>query len=273
MKKFTKIMLIAALIMAILGAVLVGVGLMTGASFSEFRKNGSNIDVRFASVISRWINHGNSHDWDEEHDWDEDETDTNVIQSKDGIKVLEADKVESLSVEVQAGEAEVRVVSDDEIRISGLHSFDHVRYNEEDKELSVYREMQEHHTAEPLVIEIPEDKKFSELDLHVEAGEIRTVGKVSAEDSSLSVEAGNLEAELLDSEDSELDCNVGNLKAVFAGKLEDYEVHAECDMGNVILNGEISAGWMEETAGTVGSQKTIEADCNVGNMEIAFENK
>lgn len=273
MKKFTKIMLIAALIMAILGAVLVGVGFMTGASFSEFRRNGNNMDVRFARAVKNWMHHGNSYDWDDEQEWDEDDTDLNVIQSKDGTKVLEADEVESLSVVVQAGKAEIRVVSGDEIRISGLHSFDHVRYNEEDKELSVYRETQNHDTAKPLVIEIPENKKFRELDLHVEAGEIRTLGKVSAEDSSLSVEAGNLEAELLDSVDSELECSVGNLKAVFAGKLEDYEVHAECDMGNVILNGEISAGWMEETTGTVGSQKTIEADCSVGNMEIAFENK
>lgn len=273
MKKLIKIMLITALILGILGAIFVGAGFMTGASFSDFKANGNNIDVRFARVIANWINHGNSHDWDEEEEWDDDSIDLNMMKSKDGTKALEADKVESIRVEVQAGKAEIRVISGDEIRISGLHSFDHVRYNKEEKELSVFREMKEHHSEKPLLIEIPEKKKFRELDLHVEAGEIRTFGKLSVKESSLSVEAGNLETELLDSDDSDLECSVGNLKAVFTGKLADYEVHAECDMGNFILDGEISSGWMENTFGTVGSQKTIEAENSVGNMEIAFENK
>lgn len=213
------------------------------------------------------------HDWDEAHDRDEDDTDLNIVKTEDDTKIIKTDKVEHLSIEVQAGEAEIKVISGDEIKISGLQSFDHVGYDKEDRELSVFREINEHNSEEPLLIEIPENKKFRELDLHVEAGEIRTFGKLSAKESSLSVEAGNLETELLDSVDSDLDCSVGNLKVTFTGKREDYEVHAECDMGNFILDGEISSGWVENTFGTVGSQKTIEAECSVGNMEIVFENK
>lgn len=278
MKKFTKIVLITALILVVAGGILFGAGVASGASWETLRSH--TLNNRF---VGNWIDHLDEYEeWDENYDYDydyDDKYDDNEEHDRDyshntssGEYVAAADTIEALSVKLEAGEIQIKETSGSEIKISGLHSSDTVYYEEGDKELSISRNL--HHDVEKtaMVIEIPKDKTFRELDLHVSAGELIASGKLTAEESSLQVEAGNLETALLDSRETDIECSAGNLSVKHTGKLADYYVEMDASMGNLSLDGKQYAGLKrEETFGTQNSSRHIDIECKAGNVTVDFE--
>lgn len=263
MKKITKTLLVSALIIGITGAVLVGAGIMTGASVSDLKR--SEMNVRFFGAMKSWINHTDSHE--DKRDDRED------IPATDDS--FEAEKVEKLSVEAAAGKIEIQVIPDcDTIRISGLHKSDEIKYKEDEKELCVERTLQENKQERTLLIEIPENKELRKLDLDVEAGEIKTFGKLKAEECSFSVSVGNLEAEFIDCRESNLECSVGNLEAAFSGKADDYAIHTKCDAGNLEIGDRSCFGWHHgDVHEERRSSRKINAECSLGNLIVSFKEK
>ena len=264
MKKFTKVVVITALIIGILGAVLFAVGIARGASVRDFQEA-----AQVNPMIRRWVYRWNGYDID---DTDRDEVTLNTHHGDSQDIVLEAEKAESLSVEAAAGSVRIKTVSGNEIRISGVHASDSVDLETEDKELCISREHKRGVHKNTMVIEIPQDKTFRELDIDVSAGDVKTTGKLAANECSLSVDAGNLEIELLDSRETEMECNAGNMAIKCAGKAADYSVWAECSMGSMKLDGKEYKGVAESGLLEGGSGRTIEIEANVSNLVIEFEN-
>ena len=237
MKKFTKVFLFTALGLAVTGTVLIGAGIASGASLNDFHENAAksgngffrlrwlerlddrleHFGERMEYHMERWADD----DWEEE-DWDHDDWKDDSSRLEDGhvsTQAFSASQVELMTVETYGGKVEIKKITGDEIQISNLTAMDTIQFEAEDRELYVYRQEVDEN-QKPLVIEVPENKRFQELDLQSIASNIMVEGKIQAEETTLYTEAGNLEVELLDSKETDMECYAGNLEISFEGKQE-----------------------------------------------------
>lgn len=274
MKKFTKICLITALVLAVAGAVLTGAGMVSGASFQKFAENMEKSGVSYTNKIY-WLERFDermehfeeraehySEKWDDDP-WENEEAYTET-------KSFEASQVECLIVEAYAGSIEIKPVTGDEIKISNLTDMDTVEFEEDDRELYVSRENEEDN-QETLVIEIPEKKVFQELELTSSASNVVVRGKIQAKETTLCAEAGKLKVELLDSRETDMECDAGKLIVKHTQKLADYTVDMETDACKVNLDRETYSGWQEGSFGAQNADKHIDIEGNAGSIVISFE--
>lgn len=285
MKKFTKVFLFTALGLAVAGTVLIGAGMASGASLNDFHESAAKsgngfFRLRWLERLDNRLEHFGERmeyhmekwaddDWEEE-DWDHD--DWALEEGHISIQAFSASQVEQMTVETYGGKVEIKKSTGDEIPISNITTMDTVQFEEEDRELYIYRqEVDENQKS--LVIEVPENKRFQELDLQSIASNIMVEGKIQAEETTLYTEAGNLEVELLDSRETDMECYAGNLEVRHTGKLDDYELELESDACKIELDGKSYSGFQEGIFGTMNSTKTIDVEANAGNLEISFEGK
>lgn len=285
MKKFTKVFLFTALGLAVAGTVLIGAGMASGASLNDFHESAAksgngffrlrwlerldnrleHFGERMEYHMERWADD----DWEEE-DWDHD--DWALEEGHISIQAFSASQVELMTVETYGGKVEIKKITGDEIQISNLTAMDTIQFEAEDRELYIYRQEVDEN-QKPLVIEVPENKRFQELDLQSIASNIMVEGKIQAEETTLYTEAGNLEVELLDSREIDMECYAGNLEVRHTGKLDDYELELESDACKIELDGKSYSGFQEGIFGTMNSTRTIDVEANAGNLEISFEGK
>lgn len=271
MKKFTKICLITALVLAVAGAVLTGAGMVSGASFQKFAENMEKSGVSYTNKIY-WLER-----FDENmENWEHGVQKQNRIHrdssnaSTGSQDTVLASQVECLIVEAYAGSIEIKPGTGDKIRISNLTDMDNVEFEEDDRELYVSRENEEDN-QEALVIEIPEKKVFQELELTSSASNVVVRGKIQAKETTLCAEAGKLKVELLDSRETDMECDAGKLIVKHTQKLADYTVDMETDACKVNLDRETYSGWQEGSFGAKNADKHIDIEGNAGSIVISFE--
>lgn len=285
MKKFTKVFLFTALGLAVAGTVLIGAGMASGASLNDFHESAAKsgngfFRLRWLERLDNRLEHFGERmeyhmekwaddDWEEE-DWDHD--DWALEEGHISIQAFSASQVEQMTVETYGGKVEIKKSTGDEIQISNITTMDTVQFEEEDRELYIYRQEIDEN-QKPLVIEVPENKRFQVLDLQSIASNIMVEGKIQAEETTLYTEAGNLEVELLDSKETDMECYAGNLEVRHTGKLDDYELELESDACKIELDGKSYSGFQEGIFGAMNSTKTIDVEANAGNLEISFEGK
>ena len=282
MKKFTKVFLFTALGLAVTGTVLIGAGIASGASLNDFHENAAKSGNGFFRL--RWLERLDTYrlehfgermeyhmerwaddDWEEE-DWDHDDWKDDSSRLEDGhvsTQAFSASQVELMTVETYGGKVEIKKITGDEIQISNLTAMDTIQFEAEDRELYIYRQEVDEN-QKPLVIEVPENKRFQELDLQSIASNIMVEGKIQAEETTLYTEAGNLEVELLDSKETDMECYAGNLEVRHTGKLDDYELELESDACKIELDGKSYSGFQEGIFGTMDSTRTIDVEANAG---------
>lgn len=285
MKKITKVFLFTALGLAVAGTVLIGAGMASGASLNDFHESAAKsgngfFRLRWLERLDNRLEHFGERmeyhmekwaddDWEEE-DWDHD--DWALEEGHISIQAFSASQVEQMTVETYGGKVEIKKSTGDEIQISNITTMDTVQFEEEDRELYIYRQEIDEN-QKPLVIEVPENKRFQVLDLQSIASNIMVEGKIQAEETTLYTEAGNLEVELLDSKETDMECYAGNLEVRHTGKLDDYELELESDACKIELDGKSYSGFQEGIFGAMNSTKTIDVEANAGNLEISFEGK
>lgn len=285
MKKFTKVFLFTALGLAVTGTVLIGAGIASGASLNDFHENAAKSGNGFFRL--RWLERlddrlehfGERMEYHMERwaddDWEEEEWEQHDWKLEEGhisIQEFSASQVELMTVETYGGKVEIKKSAGNEIQISNITTMDTVEFEAEDKELYIYRQEVDEN-QKPLVIEVPENKRFQELDLQSIASNIMVKGKIQAEETTLYTEAGNLEIELLDSRETTVECYNGNLEVKHAGKLDDYELELESDACKIELDGKSYSGFQNGFFGTSNSRNTIDVEAEAGNVEISFEEK
>lgn len=283
MKKVTKVFLFTALGLAVTGTVLLGAGIASGASMNDcreiVRKSGKGffrlhelecLDDRLEHFGERMEYHMEKwadDEWEEE-DWEQ--HDWKLEEGHISIQEFSASQVEQMTVETYGGKVEIKKSAGNEIQISNITTMDTVEFEAEDKELYIYRQEVDEN-QKPLVIEVPENKRFQELDLQSIASNIMVEGKIQAEETTLYTEAGILKVELLDSKETDVECYAGKLAVRHTGKLADYTVEVETDDCKVNLNGETYSGFQEGIWGAANAEKHIDVEGDAGNIAISFE--
>lgn len=261
MKKFTKIALIVILITGVVGGCLAGAGLVFGGSVQAITGNFTN--SRLYHVLRRACrNHEGP--W-----WDRDDLEYGNIEQRAFLP----SEIDSIDIEMYSGMVEIRTIQEEEIRISGLTDQDFLELDTEDRELTLEREYNDYGAMKDVIIEVPESKVFSSLDVHLESGQFLSTGKLSVRECDLSLMSGNMEIELLDAQETDIEMASGDLSVTQTGRLDDYAVWAKCTSGHLVLNGEEHAGTTNARYGTAGSLKKIDIESSSGSVAVNFENQ
>lgn len=275
MKKFTKIALIVILITGVVGGCLAGAGLVFGGSVQAITGNFTN--SRLYHVLRRACRNHEGPWWDRDDDFNDyhhnlgdlDDLEYGNIEQRAFLP----SEIDSIDIEMYSGMVEIRTIQEEEIRISGLTDQDFLELDTEDRELTLEREYNDYGAMKDVIIEVPESKVFSALDVHLESGQFLSTGKLSVRECDLSLMSGNMEIELLDAQETDIEMASGDLSVTQTGRLDDYTVWAKCSSGHLVLNGEEHAGTTNARYGTAGSLKKIDIESSSGSVAVNFENQ
>ena len=275
MKKFTKIALIVILITGVVGGCLAGAGLVFGGSVQAITGNFTN--SRLYHVLRRACRNHEGPWWDRDDDFNDyhhnlgdlDDLEYGNIEQRAFLP----SEIDSIDIEMYSGMVEIRTIQEEEIRISGLTDQDFLGLDTEDRELTLEREYNDYGAMKDVIIEVPESKVFSSLDVHLESGQFLSTGKLSVRECDLSLMSGNMEIELLDAQETDIEMASGDLSVTQTGRLDDYAVWAKCTSGHLVLNGEEHAGTTNARYGTAGSLKKIDIESSSGSVAVNFENQ
>ena len=275
MKKFTKIALIVILITGVVGGCLAGAGLVFGGSVQAITGNFTNSHLYH--VLRRACRNHEGPWWDRDDDFNDyhhnlgdlDDLEYGNIEQRAFLP----SEIDSIDIEMYSGMVEIRTIQEEEIRISGLTDQDFLELDTEDRELTLEREYNDYGVMKDIIIEVPESKVFSSLDVHLESGKFLSTGKLSVRECDLSLMSGNMEIELLDAQETDIEMTSGDLSVTQTGRLDDYAVWAKCSSGHLVLNGEEHAGTTNARYGTAGSLKKIDIESSSGSVAVSFENQ
>lgn len=315
MKKFTKVCLTAAAVLAVLGLVLCGVfGALGG--FRQLRQINdgtiySLVPIAYSGTDEDWS------EWDEdfedmEEDWDDLEDTEDMDEDWDEMNLADmeeaagwnADQITKLNLSLKACYLSIQPSKDDNIWLSVSGNKDEVKYRIDGETLVIktrkkdnwlqYVNMRQNNAR--VVLQIPEDKYFEQLDMEFGAGKIKSM-VLQADDMEIELGAGKCDIEGLSAEKMDLSIGagkmtIGSLKAhkaaieLGAGEMSVKEVvipeklDVEIGMGNAVIEGSVT-GKMTAECGMGSLQLQLDdsekahnysIDCAMGNVTIGNMN-
>jgi len=111
------------------------------------------------------------------------------------------------------------------------------------------------------------------LDIKIDAGEFKSEGKITSERASIRVAAGDIEVNMIESQETKLDVDVGSLQVEFVGKASDYNIDANNDIGELVIDGRKQKLSTEYKSQNTSGNAIIDVECNVGKAVIDFEDQ
>ncbi len=267
MKKFTKISLILAAVLAASGVVLFGIASVMCGGYGALRKQ----------MRESEIHHGNWHitadgiyysdeEWETERDTQDAAETGETVETSDGgetsyiyetaeVKNLRLD-IDAATVYVQEGDRTDAVV----VHMSGGRETYYSGAVSADGTLEIVYDYQFQgiHISKPdteIRIEIPAGMKIAELELDFDAAgaELDFAG-MTCEDLTISTDAADAAVEdLTVTRTANLSADAGNIETA-NGSYQDVEI--ACNMGSVSMEGEISGN--------------ITASTSMGSIELVF---
>ena len=169
---------------------------------------------------------------------------------------------------------------------------DKISVSQDGTELKVEMEDQGYMGTEDsgiMYISVPRGKYFEKISADAKAGLIELL-EIQAGELSVKTDAGEiitsafsantleadcgvgqitLEGEVTDS--AEISCNVGNVICTFPGTVDAYNYEVKCAVGELLIDGESYSGISNKMEIDNGSSCRIEAECDLGSVEILFE--
>lgn len=140
-----------------------------------------------------------------------------------------------------------------------------------------------------MYISVPHGKYFEKISADAKAGLIELVeiqaGELSAKTAAGQIIASSFSVNRLDADcgvgqitlegevtdDAKINCNVGEVLCTLPGTADDYDYEVKCAVGELLIDGESYSGISNKMKINNGSGCRIEAECDLGTVEIMFE--
>ena len=288
MRKFSKVVLVIAAAVGVVGIGLTIGGVSMGATITglNLSKDGLGSAVR---QTAKYVSFGDEDDWNQ--DWDEiDESDSKEAAGTNG-EIYLVDGVSKLDLSIRTGELYLKEYNGNEIKVevSGKHR-EKVRVGQEgdtlvlesigrvqDREITVsYPKKMEFEDASVDVaagtVNLDDDFYAKKLEVSVAAGEFTNDSTITAEKAELTVGTGNIDLENLKVQNLEADCGIGNIDLGIDGKEKDYDYEISCAAGAIDIGDSSFSGLgHEKKISNPGSSGKMTFDCGVGNITVDFE--
>lgn len=288
MKKSSKVMLLTA---AVVGVV--GIGMSIGGVAMGATITGLNLSkYGFSDAIkqtTKYVSLDDKDSWDE--DWDE-IAQLEPVKTDDDKEIFETAPTSDLELSLSGDELKFQSYDGDKLRIevSGSKK-DKVRIGTEDDSLIL--ETTGRIQDREITVSYPKGLRFKktsidvaagtvtmsdefrtdDLDVSVGAGEFTNAGKIRvANDATITVGTGNVELSELDISNLEVECGIGNVDLDVLGKETDYNYAISCSAGNIDVGDRSYSGLgHERDISNPGASGKINLDCGVGNITVNFE--
>lgn len=117
---------------------------------------------------------------------------------------------------------------------------------------------------------IPNNMSFEEVDLEIGAGQANVNGLITNE-VSIEVGAGKVNIKELDAREISAETGAGEIVLEIVGKKEDYSYNLECGIGELKV-GETSYSGLgsEQKIKNPDAKRFLDAECGVGKIQINF---
>lgn len=247
MKRFTKISLIIAGVLACVGVFTLAVATAGGFTLDVFEKMVEDGKFSFGSE------------------------DIHQYSAKENKSQTEIDEVYT-SLDIEYGAGELKIYYDDvekvQIEQENVTKFD--SYVDEGV-LHIKGENGSVSSSDAvLVVVIPKGMKFDEVDLELGASKAEIDGLVA---NSIDIEVGAGKADVLNLDATNLsaDVGVGQLVITAVGKETDYNYKVECGIGSVKIGGQFYQGiGTEKNITYQGASRFMDVECGIGEIQIQF---
>lgn len=272
MRKFTKICLITAAVLGCVGLSLCISALVLGVTWA---------DVENTSVI-----------------WDHDAK--KIVVSRGERKDFQESftDVESLKLEIKAGDVRVEESDSDFVVVTGKGVSSGFQCTMEGKTLKIEDKNKNRlslgslgagENESKITVEVPKGMEFKNMDLDVSMGNLEVVGfQTKTMGVTCGTGSATLEGDVMGESDFEcgmgeliyqgglggnvsFECGMGSITANLTNSQEDFDYELTCGMGEVQV-GDLSIG------GIAGEQKIsnkagklMEVDCGMGDVTVEFE--
>lgn len=273
MSKFTKVVLIMAAIVMVIGIACAGIGFAFGGfkqitsgtlGDNGFFKLGKNLEVGF---------NGLNHDFEFGFISDNDHA---IVGNGLTVTEYDASVVNGLSISGGACDISVKVADVDTIQIDASGLTQNYEYgitngvftfstNEDEK--AQFFGITSGLKAEIL---IPKDVQIVDLGVELGAGNLELDG-IDATNVNIDCGAGNVNSTGTFSGNIDVDCGMGNVSMYLAGSKADYNFDIDYAMGAINLGGDTSGSIGGEYSIDNGSDKEVDIDCAMGNVDILFK--
>ncbi len=140
-----------------------------------------------------------------------------------------------------------------------------------------------------IYISVPRGKYFEKISADAKAGLIELTeieaGELSAKTGAGQIIASSFSVNRLDADcgvgqitlegevadRAKINCNVGEVLCTLSGTADAYDYEVKCSVGELLIDGESYSGIGNKMKIDNGSGRRIEAECNMGTVEIMFE--
>lgn len=265
MKKFTNVVLIIALVCAVAGMVMCGIGIASGGTLDEIGKL-----IKEGRYSVGW----NSNWWDEDLDGKAKQTSYDFPDEE--LRCLEAD--------IEAGSLNILPSTDEEIHVEmKTYNVKTEVYNDKgtlkidvESKRSWWKFGQQ---VCQVTIYVPEDKIWNEIELSVDAGELNSeVSVLQAYSIDISVDAGSavLLHDIVAEQKVSLDVGAGEIQM---GHVQTAEMKLDTGVGQLSLSADVSGrlsadcgvGEIDLTLQGVKEDYDYEIDCGIGEVKLGSE--
>jgi hypothetical protein len=311
MKRGTKGILTACLVLFVLGIVFCAIGAIIGIEEVDITPSWERQLVQmFQGETDNWA------DLPEDAAILNDDEDTGKVKSKQTV-TFDKEEIRSLDVSLDyASFTMKKAESGEEITLTIYCDDQEIYYETEDDGTLQITEDSKDYSVTPkklkVILSVPADMEFDQVDISTDAGNVilkQTVrandlsievdaGKVTggelliADETTLSVDAGKIEfsrietgslsmetdmgsqkiAALKISDEASVMCDMGKMDLTIEGKPSDYSYDINCDLGSVKIG--------DKTYTSLGCEKeinagkdlpTYELDCSMGTIVVRFQ--
>lgn len=249
MKKITKIALILAAVLAVIGLTCVTISVALGFTWGSFRNMVKQGEFNFAL--------------DSDPLYEE--------ESKGVIQTVE-EEFRDLDIEFGAGELEVSYADVEKVQVQQEDVKGFACYVEEGTlHIKGNNTLGASRTDGKILIQLPQNLVFDEVDMEIGAGQANLESLVA---NSVDIEVGAGEASLngLDVKELNAETGAGKLYVKLVGGEVDYSYEAECGIGEVLI-GQTSISGLGGSKNVVnpGANRHMDLECGVGQIHIEFQ--
>lgn len=279
MKKFAKICLVIAAVLAILGVAACAAGAVMGAGYHTLRELWKSGDLemlgwKVGEDGIGWY-HGNDFDWDDANKsveaFQASEVSEIEISLKYGTLEIEESDTDEIVVEVEKNNGDFQstlkkgVLSLKDNRGSGIAK----RKYEIKLELPRGIELKQIKIDNNAGVLESDDLVVTadKVDIKVDAGEM-DMDRITAKEFRLEVGAGNADIQDLDAEEIDISCGVGNIDLQLLGREKDYNYNVTCGLGNIEISQQSYTSIGKEKRIDNGAKKNVRLECGVGNISV-----
>ena len=271
MKKFTKVMLIIAGVLASVGVICMVVAFGMGLTTNHFIKMIQ--DGRFS------FDAGDFHiSYDD--DWKDDfEGETLGTENEDGESVDGEIREACANIDLKfgAGILEISYADVDYIQVKQTN-VPELKVSVKNDTLVIRDETNIHVDIDGvedrrLTILIPREMEFEDVELQIGASKA-DISNICAKDFELEVGAGQANIADLKVEKLDVKAGVGQVNIEVNGVQSEYNYRVECGIGHVVVgNSSYSGLGSEDNVKFEGATKEINVECGIGEVRIEFQDE